>query len=61
VKKCAEIRELRADYSRPPASSRRRASVYGSTREVKMTPLKYHAFVAALLHAARTLKKGDQK
>jgi len=26
-----------------------------------MTPLKHHAFVAALLHAARTLKKGDQK
>jgi len=26
-----------------------------------MTPLKYHAFVAALLHAARTLKKGEGK
>ena len=39
-----------------------RAEPYiAATREVKMTPLKHHAFVAALLHAARTLKKGDQK
>jgi len=26
-----------------------------------MTPLSYHAFVAALLFAARTLKKGERK
>jgi hypothetical protein len=32
-----------------------------ASREVKMTPLRYHAFVAALLHAARTLKRGDRK
>jgi len=26
-----------------------------------MTPLRYHAFVAALLFAARTVKKGEKK
>jgi len=30
-------------------------------REVKMTPLRYHAYVAAMLFAARALKKGERK
>jgi hypothetical protein len=28
---------------------------------VKMTPLRYHAFVAAMLFAARSLKRGEKK
>jgi hypothetical protein len=27
----------------------------------KMTPLQHHLFVAAMLHAARALKKGNRK
>jgi hypothetical protein len=30
-------------------------------REVKMTPFRHHAFVAAMLFAVKALKKGEKK
>jgi hypothetical protein len=37
------------------------ARIWGITGGNIMTPLQHHLFVAALLHAARALKKGNTK
>jgi hypothetical protein len=47
-----------AAHLHPPG---RRASYMEAHGRFKMTPLRHHAFVAAILFAARTLKKGETK